>query len=129
MLACDWIYLVLLLIILHYTFINAYYESILILATVQTLQTISTKLQNTYWNISRTSCSQSQGLNNTILSDDILSNVTCDCSFNNSTICHVTSMYDHVFLSFWYKNMCLYIHTILSDDILSMRFMWTKHKK
>ncbi|KAK9269081.1 hypothetical protein L1049_000849 [Liquidambar formosana] len=58
---------------------------------VQTLVTISTKLQNKHWNISRTSCTQSPGLNVNI-TRIILSNVTCNCSFNSNTVCHVTNI-------------------------------------
>ncbi|KAJ4843181.1 hypothetical protein Tsubulata_016362 [Turnera subulata] len=57
---------------------------------VQILQTISDKLNNKNWTtITRTSCG-SQQWNWTILGKDkIQSNVSCDCSFNSSTVCHV----------------------------------------
>lgn len=56
---------------------------------VQALQTISSKLQNRFWSVSRSSCSGGGNLNATITSK-IGSNVTCDCSFNSNTVCHVT---------------------------------------
>ncbi|KAK3424533.1 hypothetical protein EUGRSUZ_F01306 [Eucalyptus grandis] len=48
-------------------------------------------MQNKYWNVSETSCSGSIGLNR-IFASGILSNVTCNCSFNNGTVCHVTNI-------------------------------------
>ncbi|KAI6687169.1 hypothetical protein NL676_023997 [Syzygium grande] len=56
---------------------------------VDTLKTIATKLQNKYWNVSETSCSG--GLNVTYAPLKI-SNVTCNCSFNDGTVCHVTNI-------------------------------------
>ncbi|KAK9085792.1 hypothetical protein Sjap_026203 [Stephania japonica] len=59
---------------------------------VQTLQTIANKLSIRQWrNVDRSSCSGGRGLNET-LSKDMLSNVTCDCSFNESTVCHIKSI-------------------------------------
>ncbi|KAI6687167.1 hypothetical protein NL676_023995 [Syzygium grande] len=58
---------------------------------VDTLKTITTKLQNEYWNVSKTSCSGGIGLNVTLASG-MISNVTCNCSFNDSTVCHVTNI-------------------------------------
>ncbi|XP_059275010.1 probable LRR receptor-like serine/threonine-protein kinase At1g53430 [Lycium ferocissimum] len=56
---------------------------------VNVLKTISSKLQNKYWNgISRASCREGKGFNKTVY-DKIFSNVTCDCSFNSNSICHV----------------------------------------
>ncbi|KAH6837289.1 Leucine-rich repeat transmembrane protein kinase [Perilla frutescens var. hirtella] len=58
---------------------------------VQVLQTISSKLQNTYWDyLNRSSCSG--GFNRTIWGTTVYSGVVCDCSFNSSTVCHVTHM-------------------------------------
>ncbi|KMT13255.1 hypothetical protein BVRB_4g085170 [Beta vulgaris subsp. vulgaris] len=57
---------------------------------VKTLQIISQKLKNPHWNISQTSCSDGgQSFNKTFGSKKV-SSVTCDCSYNNSTVCHVT---------------------------------------
>uniref|UniRef100_A0A803NXY4 non-specific serine/threonine protein kinase n=1 Tax=Cannabis sativa TaxID=3483 RepID=A0A803NXY4_CANSA len=63
---------------------------------VQILQTISRKLQlSGYWNISRSSCTDSNGFNKTIVPKDVLSNVACDCSPENGStisICHVKTI-------------------------------------
>ncbi|XP_060668621.1 probable LRR receptor-like serine/threonine-protein kinase At1g53430 isoform X2 [Ziziphus jujuba] len=61
---------------------------------VKILQTISDKLQNPHWNISRNSCSRSEGFNMTISEDTntIISNITCDCSFVDGTVCHVKTI-------------------------------------
>ncbi|KAG5570075.1 hypothetical protein H5410_059841 [Solanum commersonii] len=69
------------------------YESTLTsLRRVKVLETISSKLQNR-WNVSRASCMQGMGLNTTDPTyRRIVSNVTCDCSFNNSSVCHVITM-------------------------------------
>ncbi|XP_030460953.1 probable LRR receptor-like serine/threonine-protein kinase At1g53430 [Syzygium oleosum] len=58
---------------------------------VDTLNTIATKMQNEYWNVNETSCNGGIGLNVTLASG-IISNVTCNCSFNDSTVCHVTNI-------------------------------------
>ncbi|KAF8035270.1 hypothetical protein BT93_C1329 [Corymbia citriodora subsp. variegata] len=58
---------------------------------VDTLNTIATKMQNKHWNVSETSCSGGTGLNVTMASG-IISNVTCNCSFNNGKVCHVTNI-------------------------------------
>ncbi|KAL3508791.1 hypothetical protein ACH5RR_028192 [Cinchona calisaya] len=58
---------------------------------VQALQTISSKLRNTYWDVSRSSCSGGGGLNQTFAYNSY-SNVTCDCSFIDNTVCHVTGI-------------------------------------
>ncbi|KAL1537685.1 putative LRR receptor-like serine/threonine-protein kinase [Salvia divinorum] len=58
---------------------------------VDVLQTISSKLQNTYWeNVNRSSCHG--GFNFTGGIRNVYSRVVCDCSFNNGTVCHVTHM-------------------------------------
>ncbi|KAF8035274.1 hypothetical protein BT93_C1332 [Corymbia citriodora subsp. variegata] len=57
---------------------------------VDTLKAISTKLQNKYWNVTETVCSEGIGLNMTILPRLKLSNVTCNCSFISGTVCHIT---------------------------------------
>ncbi|KAM7498587.1 hypothetical protein LguiA_023001 [Lonicera macranthoides] len=65
---------------------------------VQALETISLQLQNRYWrNISRSSCSGGGGLNEIMYRNvnrdrDFLSNVTCDCSFSNNSVCHVIAI-------------------------------------
>ncbi|KAK3424527.1 hypothetical protein EUGRSUZ_F01301 [Eucalyptus grandis] len=50
------------------------------------------KLQNKYWNVSETSCSGGIGLNVPTLPLGMTSNVTCNCSFTNNTVCHVTNI-------------------------------------
>ncbi|KAK9688742.1 hypothetical protein RND81_09G007800 [Saponaria officinalis] len=61
---------------------------------VKTLQIISDKLKNTYWeNVSQNSCTDGGASLNQMITTTILSNVTCDCSFNSSTICHVTNIH------------------------------------
>ncbi|XP_062087298.1 probable LRR receptor-like serine/threonine-protein kinase At1g53430 [Humulus lupulus] len=58
---------------------------------VEVLKTISKKLQlSGIWNITRTSCWASTGLN--VTNTDKISNVTCDCSSGSGTICHVKSI-------------------------------------
>ncbi|KAL2496548.1 putative LRR receptor-like serine/threonine-protein kinase [Forsythia ovata] len=57
---------------------------------VQVLETISSRLQNKWWNVTRTSCSEGTGFNTTFVDTKIYSNVTCDCSFVSNTVCHVT---------------------------------------
>ncbi|GAB2236161.1 hypothetical protein Droror1_Dr00027900 [Drosera rotundifolia] len=60
---------------------------------VAALKTISEKLNNTYWkNVSETSCSDNGETFNTTIASGIFSNVTCDCSFNSGTVCHVTNI-------------------------------------
>ncbi|KAL3646230.1 hypothetical protein CASFOL_011410 [Castilleja foliolosa] len=59
---------------------------------VRVLQTISSRLNNNYWNISRRSCIEANAFNTSIEPGRIESLVACDCSFNNNTVCHVTSI-------------------------------------
>ncbi|XP_031106377.1 probable LRR receptor-like serine/threonine-protein kinase At1g53430 isoform X1 [Ipomoea triloba] len=63
---------------------------------VEVLKTISAKLGNKYWNVTQTSCNDGVGLNQTFPDDgsgnDKFSHVICDCSFNGSTVCHVTDI-------------------------------------
>ncbi|KAL0289553.1 UNVERIFIED_CONTAM: putative LRR receptor-like serine/threonine-protein kinase [Sesamum calycinum] len=59
---------------------------------VLVLQTISSKLQNKYWNVNQSSCIGANGFNLTFWPDEIYSGVNCDCSFNSSTVCHVTNI-------------------------------------
>nr|DAD37732.1 TPA_asm: hypothetical protein HUJ06_008373 [Nelumbo nucifera] len=59
---------------------------------VRTLRQISEKLNNTYWKkLSPDSCTK-KDLNRNFDSPTMLSNVTCNCSFNQSTVCHVTNI-------------------------------------
>ncbi|KAK1276480.1 putative LRR receptor-like serine/threonine-protein kinase [Acorus gramineus] len=56
---------------------------------VNALQKIGSKLK-AYWNFSLNPCEWKQ----LILNNDIhfANNVTCNCTFNNSTVCHITSI-------------------------------------
>jgi hypothetical protein len=59
--------------------------------TVQILQNISNKLNISNWaTINRTSCGSAQWKINY---NEIESNVTCNCTFENGYVCHVTNMY------------------------------------
>ncbi|PIA33881.1 hypothetical protein AQUCO_03900022v1 [Aquilegia coerulea] len=58
---------------------------------LQTLRQISSKLDIKQWNVNPNSCRTGQGLNINY-NNGSLSNVTCDCTFNSSTICHVTTI-------------------------------------
>ncbi|CAN1335344.1 Probable LRR receptor-like serine/threonine-protein kinase At1g53430, partial [Linum perenne] len=57
---------------------------------VEALEVISRKFQNTEWNAIRRNSCGSPEWNRTIITGDIESNVTCDCSFSSGTVCHVT---------------------------------------
>ncbi|XP_022978851.1 probable LRR receptor-like serine/threonine-protein kinase At1g53430 [Cucurbita maxima] len=57
-------------------------------AEVKALQTISSKLKNLSWNVTRTSCIQGEGFSNGAFpGNQIMRNVSCNCT---STVCHVT---------------------------------------
>ncbi|KAK3428068.1 hypothetical protein EUGRSUZ_F04180 [Eucalyptus grandis] len=49
-------------------------------------------MRNKYWNVTETSCNDGIGLNVTTLPSGMTSIVSCDCSFINSTVCHVTKI-------------------------------------
>nr|GME13100.1 probable LRR receptor-like serine/threonine-protein kinase At1g53430 isoform X1 [Ipomoea batatas] len=70
--------------------------SLIFYVTVEVLKTISAKLRNKYWNVTQTSCNDGVGLNQTFPDDgsgnDKFSYVICDCSFNGTTVCHVTDI-------------------------------------
>ncbi|XP_010462234.1 PREDICTED: probable LRR receptor-like serine/threonine-protein kinase At1g53430 [Camelina sativa] len=60
---------------------------------VQTLRTIFRKLQNQTVNIERTSCSDGKwNFVGSSLENPPTSNITCDCTFNASSVCHVTNI-------------------------------------
>ncbi|KAL6506870.1 hypothetical protein OROHE_022307 [Orobanche hederae] len=59
---------------------------------VQVLQTISSRLRNSYWNLSRRSCVEANAFNVTLDPGNRESIVACDCSSNNNTVCHVTNI-------------------------------------
>ncbi|KAF6173330.1 hypothetical protein GIB67_027025, partial [Kingdonia uniflora] len=57
---------------------------------VQILQQISTKLKITVWKPAVDSCTT--GCLNKNFSDTVFSKVTCDCTYTNNTVCHVTNI-------------------------------------
>ncbi|TXG66681.1 hypothetical protein EZV62_007956 [Acer yangbiense] len=57
--------------------------------TVQTLQTIFRKLQLRNVEVKQSSCTDG-GWN--ISKEKILRNITCDCSFTDNTVCHITNI-------------------------------------
>ncbi|KAK2361247.1 Leucine-rich repeat transmembrane protein kinase [Trifolium repens] len=63
--------------------------------SVKSLQAISDKLKNVKWNVTERSCIDDGGFNNDNINteNDIVRNVTCDCNFQNNTVCHVTSIF------------------------------------
>lgn len=65
--------------------------------TVRTLEIISLKLHNIHWNLSSSSCSNAENFNVTF-GFNKFSEVNCDCSFSNNSVCHVTRMYDPLLL-------------------------------
>lgn len=87
--------------------------------TVQILRMISAKLNNSYWspNLNRSSCSRSADFNKTFGQLDVYSNVSCDCSFNNSSVCHVTHMYDPILI---FSTFSVYSRVFRSFSISSV---------
>ncbi|KAF5730756.1 LRR receptor-like serine/threonine-protein kinase [Tripterygium wilfordii] len=59
---------------------------------VETLKTISAKLHNEHWNITRFSCGTVQWNTTLVFPNKIQSNVSCNCSFNNGSVCHITNI-------------------------------------
>ncbi|KAL5803173.1 hypothetical protein ACOSQ3_031618 [Xanthoceras sorbifolium] len=66
------------------------HAQLLPLEEVQTLQAIFTKLQDRNVQVKQSSCIDG-GWNFTITEDN-LRNITCDCSFTNNTVCHITNI-------------------------------------
>ncbi|GAB4846601.1 hypothetical protein Ancab_025607, partial [Ancistrocladus abbreviatus] len=58
---------------------------------VQTLKTITSKLNITNWHVSQTSCTDGS-FNRPFSISSVVSNVTCNCSFSSRTVCHVTNI-------------------------------------
>ncbi|KAK7405350.1 hypothetical protein VNO78_06598 [Psophocarpus tetragonolobus] len=57
---------------------------------VKVLQEILDKLQIVHWKVTNRSCVEDGGFNVKVnINDDIVRNVTCDCSFGSDTVCHV----------------------------------------
>ncbi|XP_054815641.1 probable LRR receptor-like serine/threonine-protein kinase At1g53430 isoform X2 [Prosopis cineraria] len=60
---------------------------------VKALQAISDKLTNVNWKVTQTSCIKGDGFNNLVtLSSGVTRNVTCNCTFQNGSVCHVTNI-------------------------------------
>ncbi|KAK1404905.1 LRR receptor serine/threonine-protein kinase [Heracleum sosnowskyi] len=57
---------------------------------VQTLKAIATKLEIKHWRVTRSSCGGDGGFQGGFL--EKLSNVTCNCTFSNNSVCHVTNI-------------------------------------
>ncbi|KAL5716603.1 hypothetical protein ACHQM5_018271 [Ranunculus cassubicifolius] len=57
------------------------------------IKKISSKLRISQWNVAANSCRTGQGLDKFYDERNAtVSNVICNCSFNNSTVCHVTNI-------------------------------------
>lgn len=61
---------------------------------MRALQVVSSKLKNKYWtDVHQTSCiDEGRRTFYKYLAPTILSNVTCNCSFSQGTVCHVTNI-------------------------------------
>ncbi|KAK4285844.1 hypothetical protein QN277_002484 [Acacia crassicarpa] len=60
---------------------------------VEALQAISDKITNVNWKVTPTSCIKGDGFNNIFTSPPgVTRNVTCNCTFQNGTVCHVTNI-------------------------------------
>ncbi|KAL1349970.1 hypothetical protein HN51_026442 [Arachis hypogaea] len=61
---------------------------------VKVLQTISDKVKNLNWKVTQNSCNVDGGFGKqeANLGSQVLRNITCNCSFNSNTLCHVTNI-------------------------------------
>ncbi|KAK4803507.1 hypothetical protein SAY86_003324 [Trapa natans] len=60
---------------------------------VEALNTIAKDLNITYWStVDRTSCNGTANVFGNFSTDSLLNNVTCNCSYDNSSVCHVTNI-------------------------------------
>ncbi|KAI9083497.1 hypothetical protein K1719_034439 [Acacia pycnantha] len=60
---------------------------------VEALQAISDKLTKVKWKVTPTSCVKGDGFNDLFTSPPgVTRNVTCNCTFQNGTVCHVTNI-------------------------------------
>ncbi|KAG5107032.1 hypothetical protein JHK82_044002 [Glycine max] len=79
-----------------YLYCGRYDDHVLLIIDVKLLQAISDKVENLNWKVTQRSCNGDRGFDNRNISRDnksqIIRNVTCDCSFNNNTTCHVTAI-------------------------------------
>ncbi|KHN42594.1 Putative LRR receptor-like serine/threonine-protein kinase [Glycine soja] len=61
---------------------------------VKALQAISDKLENVNWKVTERYCIEDGGFNGKInIDNDIVRNVTCDCTFQNKSVCHVDKIF------------------------------------
>jgi len=89
--------------------------------TVQTLQNISNKLNISNWAIiNRTSCDSAQW--NQTIDSKTQSIVKCNCTFENGSVCHVTSMY----VCFLYRK---YSRIVILPLAKAMIFIYYFHNK
>ncbi|KAJ0103591.1 hypothetical protein Patl1_04925 [Pistacia atlantica] len=58
---------------------------------VEALKEIAKRLGKRDWNFSVDPCSKEESW--VAVAENLLKNVTCNCSFSNGTVCHVVSMY------------------------------------
>ncbi|XP_074356866.1 putative LRR receptor-like serine/threonine-protein kinase At1g53440 [Apium graveolens] len=80
------------LLVFYFMFLSCFRSDAQLLPAqeVQTLQLISSKLNNKYWRaLNQSSCRRPEDFNVSFL-EKIYSNVSCDCSFNSNSVCHVT---------------------------------------
>ncbi|XP_027357081.1 probable LRR receptor-like serine/threonine-protein kinase At1g53430 isoform X2 [Abrus precatorius] len=60
---------------------------------VKVLQAISDKLKNLNWKVTERSCTEDGSFNGQVyVDDDIVRNVTCNCTFQRNTVCHVDNI-------------------------------------
>ncbi|RVW59332.1 putative LRR receptor-like serine/threonine-protein kinase [Vitis vinifera] len=89
------------------------------LNTISSKLNISAKLNNSYWSVSQSSCREGRDFNVNITSE-IRSLVTCNCTFVNSTVCHVTNMYG--FLFFFLSNTSTRLKGLNLTGVLPAEF-------
>jgi hypothetical protein len=90
--------------------------------TVQILQTISNKLNIRNWTtIDQTSCDSARW-KQTSIDNKTQSIVTCNCTFENGSVCHVTNMY----VCFLYRK---YSRIVILPLAKAMIFIYYFHNK
>lgn len=131
--------------IIHFSFVDACYLSILLSVTVEALNRISSKLNisaklnNSYWSVSQSSCRDGRDFNIN-KTKEIRSLVKCNCLFLDSTICHVTNMYGFLFLFFRdIRYECILIKPCILFDVpifekksnlcLQLYYIWPENIK
>ncbi|KAK4255943.1 hypothetical protein QN277_008868 [Acacia crassicarpa] len=71
---------------------SSFYAQLIPDDEVKVLKAISSKIENLNWNVTSRSCIDGGFKNETIDQNSIIRNVTCNCSFQSGTICHVTNI-------------------------------------